>query len=52
MAPSMASIDAIKTLTDSTYVMTGAKSSASVNVWTSALGLTQAGGYNFRNQAY
>ena len=45
-------IDAVKTLTESSYVMTGSKSSASINVWTSTLGLKLAGGFNFRKQAY
>ena len=48
MAPS---IDAIKSLTSSGYVMTCSKQSASINLWTSVVGLNLAGGYNFKRQA-
>ena len=33
-------------------MLTGSRSSASVNIWTSLLGLNLSGGYNFRTQAY
>lgn len=50
--PTCSSIDAVRTLTDSSFVLTGSKSSASINVWTSTLGLNLAGGFNFKQQAY
>lgn len=52
MAPSGAPIDSIKNASESSYVLTGSKQSASVNVWTSNLGLNLVGGYNFKKQAY
>ena len=52
MVASRAAIDSVKTVTDSSYVLTGSKASASINVWTSTLGLNLAGGFNFRKQAY
>ena len=51
-APSGASIDTIRTLANASFVMTGSRASASVNVWTAALGLNFAGGFNFREQYY
>jgi hypothetical protein len=44
-------IDAIKPLTSSGYVMTCSKQSASINLWTSVVGLNLSGGYNFKKQA-
>ena len=45
---SRSSIDSVKTLSQTSYVLTGSKDAASVNVWTSTLGLNLCAGYNFR----
>ena len=52
MKPTNAAIDSVKTASKSSFVMTGSRESASINVWSSKLGLNFAGGYNFRNQYY
>lgn len=48
----MAAIDSIKSLSSSNFVLTGSRASASLNVWTSTLGLSFAGGHNFKKQYY
>ena len=50
--PTRAAIDSIRTLTGSSFVLTGSKASSSINIWTSQLGLNLAGGFNFKQQAY
>merc|ERR1712037_1080363 len=48
----MGAIDSVKSLSSTSFVMTGSRSSAAINVWTSLLGLNFAGGFNFREQFY
>jgi len=50
--PSLAPIDNVKSLSRSNFVITGSRASASLNIWTSTLGLCFVGGYNFRDQFY
>lgn len=48
----IADVDAIKTCSESSYVMSCSNKDGSVNVWSTQLGLYLAGGYNFRRQAF
>lgn len=45
--PKYAAIDVIRYLSNSDFVLTGSKTSGSINIWSSRLGMNLVAGYNF-----